>query len=107
MLTVKIQSEYSCMVTHNNAQEGNLQRVLKTRVLTAETVDVDMMSKSWIVTCNKDTFYDVPFFHKEEQWREDDGVTVAIYIENERGKTVHSIRSQDITADHGIGQAVG
>ena len=92
MLTLKVVSQYPCAYG-GDVKEATIKQTTKTRILTVESVDVDAMAKEWIVTCGRDDVFVVPYFHDETSWKSEDGFTSDVYVENERGKTVHSLRS--------------
>ncbi len=85
---VKIVSDY------NFKRDERSEKATKTRIISANTVDVDTLEDMWIVTVDEGRMiYEVPFNILPVEWMERDGVTTAVYIENANGKTTQSIRS--------------
>lgn len=85
---VKLVKEYNCRV------DDEPRKVTKTRIISANSIDVDAFEDHWIVTIDDARIiFEVPMNIIGDEWMDEEGVTTAAYIENARGKTTHFVKS--------------
>ena len=87
-MTVKLISEYAL-------KNGELepQRIVRTRIREVESVNTHQEDTlTTIILDEDDVAFAVPHFYGLDDWKRNE-VTTAVYVENEKGKTIHSLRS--------------